>query len=220
MSPKNLERDEELIKYAYENHSHIPKGDYYEKLISGMQYNFWEDDTITRSRLERHELVRRYGDITIFGKTTEEFTKERHEYLKRIFGKIPDEAGSIYIEPPFNVDYGYNISIGKQFYANFNMTILDSSIVRIGNGVLFGPNVLICCPTHDLNPIERVEKDAEWAKQITIEDNVWICGNVTVLQGDTIGYGSVIGANSVVNRDIPPMTVYAGTPAKFIKNVE
>lgn len=211
-------KNEELIQYAYSNLKGIPQGsDDYERMISGMHYNCWTPE-LDLARLERHEKARRYGEISIFDFAhKQEFDQKRFEYLQGIFGKCGE---SIYVEPPFFVDYGFNISVGERFYANFNLTVLDCSIVKIGDYVMFGPNCTLSCATHHLDPYERAFKDNEWAREITIGDMVWLGANVTVLPGVTIGEGAIVGANSVVTKDIPAYTVYAGTPAKFIKNVE
>ncbi|KAH3685571.1 hypothetical protein WICPIJ_003456 [Wickerhamomyces pijperi] len=218
---QRFEKNQELIQYAYENLKGIPlNSDEYEKMISGMHYHCWTPE-LDNARLERHEQARQYGDISFRDfETTAEFHKARYEYLKKIFGKVGDEVNSLYIEPPFNIDYGFNVSLGERFYANFNLTILDCSIVKIGDYVMCGPNVTLSCASHSLEPYERTIKDIEWAREITIGDAAWLGAGVTVLGGVTIGEGAVIGANSVVTKDIPPYTVYAGTPARFIKNIE
>jgi acetyltransferase-like isoleucine patch superfamily enzyme len=216
---QRFEKDTELIKYAYEELTDVPRGsDDYEKMISGMHYNCLAPE-LNRARLLRHEMARKYSNICLDDKTEEEFTKERYDYLRKIFGKVGENA---YMEPPFNVDYGFNISIGDWFYANFNLTILDTSIVKIGNHVQFGPNCVVTCATHHLDPIERCEKFNEWAREITLDDYVWLGANVSVLQGAVIGEGAVIGANSVVTAGqvIPPYTVCVGAPARIIRKIK
>lgn len=216
---QRYEKDQELIRFAYDNLNGVPKGsDDYEKMLSGMHYNCWAPE-LNRARLVRHEMARKYGNIYLDDKTEQEFTKERHDYISTIFGQVGKDA---YLEPPFNVDYGFNVSIGDYFYANFNLTILDTSVVKIGKYVQFGPNCVISCATHHLDPIERCEKGNEWAREITIGDYVWLGANVTVLQGAVIGEGAVIGANSVVKAGqvIPPHSVCVGQPARVVKKVE
>lgn len=212
-------KDQELIDFAYENLNGVPRGsDDYEKMISGMHYNCWAPE-LNMARVKRHEMARLYGDIYLKDKTEEEFTKERYDYICKVFGKVGKD---VYMEPPFNVDYGFNISIGDYFYANFNMTILDCSIVKIGNYVQFGPNCVLTCATHHLDPVERCHKSNEWAREITIGDYVWLGSNVTILQGAVIGEGAVIGANTVVKAGqiIPPFSVCVGQPARVVKTIK
>ncbi|KAH3673166.1 hypothetical protein WICMUC_003850 [Wickerhamomyces mucosus] len=214
---QRFEKDQELIKYAYENLKlNVPKGhEEYEKMISGIAY-----DTLNRElqagREEAHQSAREYSTLSFRGKSIEEFNQIRLDKLKTLFGEVKGEA---VIEAPLSVDYGYNTSIGKNFYANFNLTILDSSIVKIGDFVEFGPNVVICCATHPLEPEERLSKDGEWSRSITVGNKAWIGANVTVLPGVTIGDGAVIGANAVVTRDVPSFSVSIGAPAKILQQV-
>ncbi len=139
----------------------------------------------------------------------------RMEMIKNIIGKTK----SIYlIEQPFMCDYGYNISVGENFYANHNMLILDSASVSFGDNVLIGPNCSFYTSMHPTNKILR-EKGIDYASPITVGNNVWICGNVTVLPGVHIGDNSVIGAGSIVNKDIPANVIAAGNPCDIIKRV-
>jgi acetyltransferase-like isoleucine patch superfamily enzyme len=187
-------------------------------MISGMQYNCWAPE-LNESRITRHERARQYGSIFLKDfRTTEEFMNYRRDFLGTIFGKLRGE--NIYMEP-FSVDYGFNTEIGDNFYSNFNLTILDCSIVKIGSGVMIGPNVTICCATHHLDPVERVDNNNEYAREITIGDKVWIGANVAILQGAVIGDGVTIGANSVVTAGtvIPPYTVAVGSPCRVVKKL-
>ena len=121
-----------------------------------------------------------------------------------------------YIEPDFNCDYGYNIEIGQNFFANFNCTILDVCKVKIGNDVLFGPNVQIYTAMHPTDPKERLKK-IEFAKPVTIGNNVWLAGGVIVCPGVTIGDNTTIGAGSVVTKDIEANCLAVGNPCKVVK---
>ncbi|MCM2678769.1 sugar O-acetyltransferase [Echinimonas agarilytica] len=125
--------------------------------------------------------------------------------------------GKAFVEPNFYCDYGFNIHVGERFYANHNLTILDVCTVTIGSDVLFGPNVMISTATHHVDPAKR--HASECALPITIGNNVWLGGNVSVLPGVTIGNNSVIGAGSVVTKDIPENCVAAGAPCKFIRSI-
>lgn len=137
-----------------------------------------------------------------------------------IFRSIIGHCGSkFHVNPPFRCDYGCNISIGENFFANFNLVILDEGKVTIGNNAFIGPNVSIYTACHPLEPEPR-NTGAQWAKPVTIGDNVWIGGGVTILPGVTIGDNCVIGAGSVVTKDVASGTLVAGNPARFIKTID
>ena len=131
------------------------------------------------------------------------------------------------MEPDIRFDYGCNTHTGRNFYANYNCVILDVAQVKIGDDVMFGPNVTIATPVHPLLARERKMRtrpdgskyDLEYGKPITIEDGVWLAAGVTVTGGVTIGKGAVIGAGSVVTRDIPAGVVDAGVPCKVIRKL-
>lgn len=140
--------------------------------------------------------------------------------LRRLFRSIVGRCGEkFHINQPFRCDYGCNIYIGENFFANFNLTILDEASVTFGDNVFIGPNVSIYTACHPLDPEAR-NTGVEWAEAVTIGNNVWIGGNVTILPGVTVGDNVVIGAGSVVTKDVAPDTVVAGNPAKFIKRVQ
>lgn len=122
------------------------------------------------------------------------------------------------IEPNFYCDYGFNISLGKNFYANHNLVILDANKVEFGDNVFIGPNCGFYTAGHPLDYVSR-NKGLEYAKPIKIGNNVWIGGNVCVLPGVTIGDNVVIGAGSVVTKDIPANCLVAGNPGKIIKKL-
>ena len=136
--------------------------------------------------------------------------------IEQIIGKIAD--GEAYIEPPFYIDYGCNINLGKRFYSNFNLTILDCALVTIGDRVMFGPNVSLLTATHETE-VQSRRDNIEYAKPITIGDDCWIGANVVVLPGVTIGKGCTIGAGAVVTKDIPEWSVALGQPARVVKKV-
>ena len=134
--------------------------------------------------------------------------------LKALFGKS-DHA---FVNPPFYCDYGFNIEIGKNFFANYNCTIIDVAKVTIGDNCLFAPNVSIYTAGHPVHPDTRNSR-YEYGKPVTIGDNVWIGGNAVVLPGVTIGSNCVIGAGSVVTRDVPPWSIAAGNPCRVIREI-
>lgn len=136
--------------------------------------------------------------------------------LKSLLGHIADDE--IIINQPFYCDYGKQISVGKRFFANFNFTVLDEAKVTIGDDCFIGPNVSIYTACHSTDPVERNTR-REWAEPVTIGDNVWIGGSVTILPGVTIGDNVTIGAGSVVTKDIPSNSVAVGNPCRVIKNI-
>lgn len=122
------------------------------------------------------------------------------------------------IMQPFYCDYGINIRVGDRFFANFHLTVLDEALVTIGDDAFIGPNVSIYTACHPTDPVERNTR-REWAKPVTIGNNVWIGGSVTILPGVTIGDNCTIGAGSVVVGDIPAGSVAVGNPCRVVKTV-
>ena len=142
--------------------------------------------------------------------------KVRYKMLTEVIGHIGDEE--ICIDPPFFIDYGCNISIGKRFYANFNLTILDCALITIGDRVMIGPNVSIFAATHETEVPSRRE-DIEYTKPVVIGNDCWIGGHAVILPGVTIGKGCTIAASSVVTKDIPDWSIARGSPAKVTGKV-
>jgi len=138
----------------------------------------------------------------------------RAEVIRQLFSTSTDA----WIESPFHCDYGYNISFGKGFYINHGCTLLDAAKISFGDNCLLAPNVVISTAGHPLDPIERAS-GFEFAKAITIGNDVWFGANVTVCPGVNIGNNVVIGAGSVVNKNLPDNTVCVGVPAKPIKDL-
>ncbi|MBK8288775.1 MAG: sugar O-acetyltransferase [Cellvibrionales bacterium] len=136
-------------------------------------------------------------------------TKARVPIYKELFGKV----SSAFIEPDFFCDYGYNIFIGENFFANHHCVMLDASTITIGDRVLLGPSVHLYTTTHPLDFIERAS-GAQLTAPIVLEDDCWIGGNTVIMPGVTIGKGAVIGAGSVVTKSIPAGVVAFGNPCK------
>ncbi|KAK9843721.1 hypothetical protein WJX81_003605 [Elliptochloris bilobata] len=135
--------------------------------------------------------------------------------------KTMDKEEPAFIEPPFTVDYGYNVTIGKGVYMNFNCCLLDCAPIIVGDNVLFGPNVQVYPPGHPQDPSFRDGlRGPEYAKPVTIGSDVWVGGGAIILGGVTVGEGATVGAGSVVTKDVPPWTVVAGNPARVIRRVE
>ena len=135
--------------------------------------------------------------------------------LAELLGTLGDET---HITPPLSVDYGENLHVGARTFINNNLTALDVAAITIGDDCQIGPNVQLLTPTHPIEPQPRRDK-LEAAKPITIGDNVWLGGGVIVCPGVTIGSDSVIGAGSVVTRDIPARVVAVGNPARVIREL-
>lgn len=140
--------------------------------------------------------------------------KAHQQLAAQLFGKL----GSCYIEPNFYCDYGNNIELGQNFYANHNCVILDAAKVSIGDDVLLGPAVQIYTVAHPLDAEQR-KTGLEQGKAVTIGNSVWVGGGAIILPGVTIGEGAVIAAGAVVTKDVPAYAVVAGNPAKIIKTV-
>ncbi|WP_304609941.1 sugar O-acetyltransferase [Muribaculum intestinale] len=181
-----------------------------EKMLQGMIYDANNDAALITERLECKELIRDYNDLR------PKDVEARDALLRRILG---DVKGDILIEQPFYCDYGFNISVGKNFFANFNMVVLDEARVVFGDNVFIGPNCGFYTAGHPIDSIER-NKGLEFARPIIVGNNVWIGANVTVVPGVTIGDNCVIGAGSVVTKDIPDNTVAVGNPCKVIKSID
>lgn len=155
-------------------------------------------------------------------KKIQEFNSLAPDNIHRLKELITDMLGScggnVNINQPFRCDFGFNIHVGKNFFANFNLTILDEAQVIIGDNVFIGPNTSIYTACHPLDPEER-NKGIEWAEPVKIGNNVWIGGNATILPGVSIGDNTSIGAGSVVSRDIPSNCVAVGNPCRIIRNL-
>lgn len=179
-----------------------------EKMLSGRLYKSFDAELLAE-RQRAKEIVFRYNSLQ------PSMIEERNELLRSLFGSV---KGNFFIEPPFRCDYGCNIEIGENFYANYNLVILDCAKVTIGDNVLIGPNVGIYTAGHPLH-FELRNEEWEFACPITIEDNVWIGGNVVLNPGVTVGRNSVVGSGSVVTKDIPANVVAAGNPCRVIREI-
>lgn len=180
-----------------------------EKMLAGEVYCAI-DPQLLKELAETREVIHDYNLL----RPSE--NEKKLELLKGLLGHIGDDK--IIINQPFRCDYGKQISIGKRFFANFNFTILDEVPVTIGDDCFVGPNVSIYTACHSTDPVERNTRQ-EWAKPVTIGNNVWIGGSVTILPGVSIGDNVSIGAGSVVVNDIPSNTIAVGNPCKVIKQL-
>ncbi|MBO1362944.1 sugar O-acetyltransferase [Prevotella sp. A2931] len=180
----------------------------WQKMVSGEEYQA-DDPEIIRVLNLTKDAIRAYNQI----QPTR--LEEREKAIRKIIGKCGVKP---FFNQPFLCDYGVNIRVGDRFFANFNFTVLDEAYVTIGDDVFIGPNVSLYTACHSTDPVERNTR-REWAEPITIGNNVWIGGSVTVLPGVTIGDNCTIGAGSVVTKDIPANSIAVGNPCRVIKKV-
>ena len=140
------------------------------------------------------------------------------EKISRIVKRLLGKSENAFINPPFYCDYGSHIEVGKNFFANYNCTIIDVAKVTIGDNCQMAPHVAIYTAGHPLHPVSR-NSLYEYGISVTIGDNVWIGGNTVILPGVHIGSNTVIGAGSVVTKDIPDWVVAAGNPCRVIRKI-
>ena len=180
-----------------------------EKMLAGELYDANYNEDLLKERLLAKDLCWEYNNL----KPSD--IERRKNILKQIIGKTKE---TYWIEPNFYCDYGYNIEFGENFYSNHNLVILDANKVIFGDNVFIAPNCAFYTAGHPIEA-ELRNKGLEYAKPIKVGNDVWIGGNVCVLPGVTIGDNVVIGAGSVVNKDIPSNSVAVGNPCKVIKRI-
>lgn len=188
-----------------------------EKMLAGKIYDT-SDETLVKARARAHALSRQYNE------TDETEEEKRAAILDEL---VPNRGKGAFLQGPVYFDYGVNTKTGANFYANFNFTVLDCCPVNIGNDVLIGPNCSLVTPVHPMRYQDRnirfksdgTSFDYEYAKPVTIGDNCWLASNVTVCGGVKIGNGCVIGAGSVVTRDVPDNCFAAGNPCRVIRAI-
>ena len=180
-----------------------------EKMLGRMLYNANHDLDLIRERDACKDLCHDYNQLRPSQK------EEGAAIIRKLFGKV---GSSFFITAPFWCDYGYNIRIGENFYTNHNCVILDCAAVTFGDNVFIAPNCGFYTAGHPIDTARRNE-GLEYAYPITVGDNVWFGGGVSVLPGVTIGSNVVIGSGSVVNRDIPSNVVAVGNPCRVIRPI-
>ncbi len=192
-----------LLKYLFkkgEKMNHIERRD--KEMVYVSDNSVFEEQKKTRRILQELNTV----DFADFDKIG--------QIVKRLLGK----SEGAFINPPFYCDYGTHIEVGKNFFANYNCTIIDVAKVTIGDNCLMAPNVAIYTAGHPIHPMTR-NSTYEYGKSVTIGDNVWIGGNVVIVPGVHIGSNTIIGAGSVVTKDIPDWVIAAGNPCKVVRPV-
>ena len=170
---------------------------------------YFADESVTAEMVTAKKAVRKYNECMPFD--VEQGVKYLNEAGIR-------HKGSVYFEPPFHCEYGSHIKIGEGFYANTGCVMLDVGRITIGDNVLFGPNVSLYTAGHPIHPESR-KSGYEYGIPIKIGDNVWIGGSCVILPGVTIGNNVVIGAGSVVTKDIPDNVCAAGNPCRVIREI-
>ncbi|MDO4415629.1 MAG: sugar O-acetyltransferase [Erysipelotrichaceae bacterium] len=179
-----------------------------ERMLANLPYKSWLDGLPEELKANRKKIYR-YNNLP---------PEEWDQYpalLKEILGKCGEHA---VIEAPFHCDYGYNIEVGEWFFANYNLVILDTGKVKIGDHVLMGPNVSIYTAGHPIHPETRAT-GYEYGIDITIGDHVWIGGSCVIMPGVHIGNNAVIGAGSVVTKDIPDNVIACGNPCHVLREI-
>ena len=179
-----------------------------EKMLAGSLYQAFEP-SLYEDRQHAKELLYRYNRLSPI------CIEERDKLIKELFGTTKK---NIFVEQPFQCDYGYNIHVGENFYANVNCVILDGAPVTIGDDVLLAPNVSLCTAGHPENISQR-RAGYEYAYPINIGDNVWLGAGVVVVSGVTIGDNTIIGAGSVVTKDIPANVIAVGNPCRVLRSI-
>ena len=188
-----------------------------EKMLAGEPYDP-TDKELTELRVKAHRLSQEYN------MTYETDEAKRREILDEL---LPDRGEGAYLQGPVQFDYGVFTKVGRSFYANFNFTVLDTCPVVMGDNVFFGPNCTVTTALHYLDPVLRRMRaredgtpyDIEFGKPVTIGNDCWIASNVVICAGVTIGDNCVIGAGSVVTRDIPSNSLAAGNPCRVIRSI-
>ena len=179
-----------------------------EKMLAGELYDPL-DKELSDDRIKTRLLIQELNN------SREDKPDERTQILKQL---IPDAGADLWLQPPFYCDYGSNIKTGSKVFFNFNCVVLDVAEVVIGSRTLFGPNVQVYTATHPINHNERAS-GLEYAKPIYIGEDVWIGGSAVICPGVNIGDRTVIGAGSVVTKDIPADVFAAGNPCRVIRSL-
>ncbi|PYZ95115.1 acetyltransferase [Salipaludibacillus keqinensis] len=179
-----------------------------EKMLQGSLYKP-ADPQLLKERENAREMMKWLNELAVTDYTGKE------SLLRKLFGSA---GKNVFLEPPFFCDYGSNIHVGDDFFANFNCTFLDVCSITIGDRCMIAPQVQIYTATHPLDPTER-SSGKEFGKPVVIGHDVWIGGGAIINPGVTIGNNAVIGSGSVVTKDVPDYAVVGGNPARILKYV-
>ncbi len=179
-----------------------------EKMVAGQPYRP-DDAELVAARLNARRLTR------LFNASLESDVEGRRKILDELFGALGPKAE---IEPPFRCDYGRNIHAGERLFINFGCVMLDCGKITLGDQVMIGPNVQFYAAYHPLDPVER-SSGYEFGGPITVGNRVWIGGGAIILDNVSIGDGSIIGAGSVVTKDVPANVVAVGNPCRVVRSL-
>ncbi len=179
-----------------------------ERMLANLPYKAWMDG-LSEERLENKKKIYKYNNMDPGD------TAGKDKLIKEILGKT---GKTVCIEAPFHCDYGYNIEVGENFFANYNLVVLDVGKVIIGDNAQIAPNVSIYTAGHPIHPDSR-NSGYEYGIDITIGDNVWIGGNTCIMPGVTIGNNVVIGGGSVVTKDLPDNVIAVGNPCRIVREI-
>lgn len=168
------------------------------------------DPELSADRRRASERCRRYNA------TAPTETDRRERLLRELFGEV---RGDAVVEPPFRCDYGYNVGVGDEFFANYGCVFLDAAPVAFGENCLLGPGVHVYTSTHPIDPDERAA-GRESADPVTVGDDVWIGGRAVITPGVEVGDGAVVAAGAVVVDDVPARTIVGGNPAEVIREID
>ena len=179
-----------------------------ERMLANLPYKAWLDG-LSEERLENKKRIYEYNNLP----------PEKYERQTQLIKEILGKTGQfVHIEAPFHCDYGYNIEVGENFFANYNFVVLDIGKVRIGANAQIAPNVAIYTAGHPIHPEAR-NSGYEYGIDVTIGDNVWIGGNACIMPGVHIGDNVVIGGGSVVTKDIPSNVIAVGNPCHIVREI-
>ncbi|EMA65505.1 sugar O-acetyltransferase [Halorubrum kocurii] len=180
-----------------------------ERMLAGELYDPSASELVA-DRERARDLARRYSA------TSEAESAHRETLLRELFDAVGDDPA---VNPSFRCDYGYNVAVGDDFFANFGCVFLDANRISFGDRCLLGPGVHVYTPTHPIDPEERAT-GRERAESVTVGDDVWIGGRAVLNPGVTVGDGAVIASGAVVTRDVPDRVVVGGNPARVIREIE
>lgn len=181
----------------------------YERMVQGLIYDPG-DPVILEEQMPYLDLIHEFNQL----KATE--ADKKTAYMKKVFASCGENC---YIELPFHANWGgHHVHLGTSVYLNANCALVDDGQIYIGDHVMIGPNVMIATANHPINPELRA-KGYQYTRDVHIGENVWIGGNVSIVPGVTIGKNSVIGAGSVVTRDIPENSIAVGNPCRVIRRI-
>jgi len=182
---------------------------HYERMINGLVYDPGDPEILEEQQIFQKKLWE-------FNRLSPSQAEEKDRYLREVFAECGDNC---YIELPFRANWGgHHVHFGSGIYANYNLTVVDDGHIYVGDQVMFGPNVTVITAAHTVNP-ELREKAYQFNRDVHIGKNVWIGSNVTILPGVHIGENSVIGAGSIVTKDVPSDVVAVGNPCRILRHI-